>query len=114
VKDCIDAITTAVDHHHDDPGVHIYNLGTLETVRVDESVRIITEHLGLEPEIEHTGGARGWTGDSPLIALDTARIRGLGWRPRLTIEQAVISTLEWFEANEYAWRDEPMIHERAR
>ena len=54
-----------------EPGVSIYNLGTDETVVVDESVAIITEHLGLSPEIEHTGGRRGWTGDSPLIHLDT-------------------------------------------
>ena len=56
---------------------------------VDDSVAIITEHLALSPEIEHTGGRRGWTGDSPLIHLDTARIRGLGWRPTLTIREAV-------------------------
>jgi UDP-glucose 4-epimerase len=111
VQDCIDAILTAVERHDDEPGAHVYNLGTDETVLVDQSVRIITGHLGLRPEIEHTGGVRGWTGDSPLIHLDTTRIRGLGWRPKLTIEQAVISTLEWFEANDYAWRD--AVAERA-
>ncbi len=105
VQDCIDAILTAVEHHKDEPGAHIYNLGTEETILVDQSVGIIAEHLGLNPELEHTGGVRGWTGDSPLIRLDTTRIRGLGWRPKLGIEQAVISTLEWFDANDYAWRD---------
>jgi UDP-glucose 4-epimerase len=73
---------------------------------VDESVAIITEHLSLSPEIEHTGGRRGWTGDSPLIQLDTSRIRSLGWQPTLTIREAVGRTLEWFEANEYAWREQ--------
>jgi UDP-glucose 4-epimerase len=111
VQDCIDAILAAAERHDDEPGAHVYNLGTDETVLVDESVRIITEHLGLRPEVEHTGGVRGWTGDSPLIHLDTTRIRGLGWRPKLTIEKAVISTLEWFEVNDYAWRD--VVVERA-
>jgi UDP-glucose 4-epimerase len=106
VQDCIGAILTAAERHRDEPGAHIYNLGTEETVVVEESVRIITEHLSLQPEIEYTGGRRGWIGDSPLIQLDTKRIRGLGWRPRLTIEQAVVRTLEWLDANEYAWRDE--------
>jgi len=105
VQDCLDAILTAAEHHRDEPGAHVYNLGTDETIVVDESVAIITEHLGLTPEIEHTGGRRGWIGDSPLIHLDTKRIRGLGWEPRLTIPQAVARTLEWFAANEYAWRD---------
>ena len=47
---------------------------------------------------------RGWIGDSPLIYLDTHAIRGLGWQPKLTIREAVVRTLEWFDANEYAWR----------
>jgi UDP-glucose 4-epimerase len=105
VQDCVEAILTAADHHRDDPGAHIYNLGTDETIVVDESVRIITGHLGLSHEIEHTGGRRGWIGDSPLIHLDTTRIRGLGWKPSLTIAQAITRTLEWFDANEYAWRE---------
>ena len=71
VQDCVAAILTAAERHEDEPGAHIYNLGTDETIVVDESVAIITEHLGLSPEIEHTGGRRGWTGDSPLIHLDT-------------------------------------------
>jgi UDP-glucose 4-epimerase len=105
VQDCVDAILAAAEHHQDEPGAHIYNLGANETIVVDESVKIITEHLGLSPQIEHTGGRRGWIGDSPLIHLDTTRIRSLGWEPRLTIAQAVSRTLEWFAANEYAWRD---------
>jgi UDP-glucose 4-epimerase len=106
IQDCLSAILAAAERHHDTPGAHIYNLGTDETVMVDDSIRIITEHLSLSPKIEHTGGQRGWTGDSPLIRLDTTRIRGLGWRPTLTIPQAVVRTLEWLEENEYAWRDE--------
>jgi UDP-glucose 4-epimerase len=106
IQDCVSAILTAAEHHHDEPGAHIYNLGTDETVVVDDSVRIITEHLSLSPEIEHTGGQRGWTGDSPLIHLETTRIRRLGWRPTLTIPQALVRTLEWLQANEYVWRDQ--------
>jgi UDP-glucose 4-epimerase len=106
VGDCISAILTAAERHHDDPGAHVYNLGTEETVIVDDSVRIITEWLSLSPEVVHTGGKRGWTGDSPLIHLDTARIRALGWRPTLTIEQAIVRTLEWLQANDYAWREQ--------
>jgi UDP-glucose 4-epimerase len=105
VHDCLEAIFTLIDHHSDDPGVHIYNLGTSETTIVDRSANIIAEYLGVRPEIEHSGGKRGWPGDSPLILLDTTRLRSLGWLPKLTIEQAIIRTLEWFDANEYVWRD---------
>ena len=106
VQDCIDAMLAAVDRHRDEAGTFVYNLGTDETITVDESVAIITSHLGVKPEIAHTGGIRGWVGDSPLILLDTARIRSLGWLPQVTIEQATKLTLGWFDANEYAWRDD--------
>jgi UDP-glucose 4-epimerase len=105
VHDCLGAILTAVERHSSQPGAHIYNLGTEETVLVADSVRIITEHLSLAPRIEYTGGRRGWAGDSPLISLDTTRIRKLGWRPRLTIDQAVRRTLEWLDTNEHVWRE---------
>ncbi len=105
VQDCLDAVLTAAAHHHDEPGAHVYNVGSDETAIVADSVRIICEHLGLTPEIEYLGGRRGWTGDSPLIHLDTTRIRGLGWAPRLTIPQAIERTLDWFDANEYSWRE---------
>jgi UDP-glucose 4-epimerase len=106
VGDCVSAMLLAAERHHRDPGTHIYNLGTDETLLVDESVALIAEHLSVTPEIEHTGGRRGWVGDSPLIRLDTERIRSLRWRPHLTIEQALGRTLEWLDANEYAWRDD--------
>ena len=61
--------------------------------------------MGVTPEIEHTGGRRGWIGDSPLIHLDTTRIRGLGWKPELTIREAVVHTVQWLSENEYAWLD---------
>ena len=66
---------------------------------VDESIAVITRHLGVAPVLEHTGGTRGWAGDSPLIHLDTARIRALGWAPTIGIRDAVVRTLEWLEAH---------------
>jgi UDP-glucose 4-epimerase len=106
VQDCISAMLTAVRAHEDETAAtHVYNLGTDETVTVNQSVSTITSHLGLEPVLEYAGGRRGWAGDSPLIHLDCTRIRALGWKPTLSIAQATIRTLEWFEANPYAWRE---------
>jgi UDP-glucose 4-epimerase len=99
IGDCLAAIQTATDHHWDGSGFAAYNLGHDETLIVDDSVAAITQHLGLTPEIIHTGGKRGWKGDSPLIHLDTAKIRSLGWAPTLTIPQALGATLDWFEEN---------------
>lgn len=106
VQDCLSAILTAAEHHAGEPGAHVYNLGSDETIVVDESVALIGAALGCAPEIEHTGGRRGWVGDSPLIRLDTTRIRALGWRPRLTIPEAVGRTVDWLAANDYSWQED--------
>jgi UDP-glucose 4-epimerase len=104
VRDCVEAIMTAVRAHEERPGeLAVYNLGTDETVIVNDSIATICEYLGVEPAREYSGGARGWPGDSPLIHLDCARIRSLGWAPTLSIKEAIVRTLEWFDANPYAW-----------
>ncbi len=106
VQDCVEAILTAVRVHDQDAGrMAVYNLGTDETVVVDDSIAIICEHMGVTPVIDYTGGRRGWAGDSPLIHLDCARIRALGWAPTLNIREAILTTLRWFDANPYAWQD---------
>lgn len=77
----------------------VFNLGTDETLVVDDSVAWICEHLGVAPAIEHSGGTRGWAGDSPLIRLDCSKLRAQGWTPQLRIRDALVRTLQWFEAH---------------
>jgi UDP-glucose 4-epimerase len=99
VQDCIDAILFAVDKSQEK--VNIYNLGTDEYCEVNDSIGWISEHLGLNPEKKYSGGERGWIGDNPFIFLDTTKIRSLGWKPKLTIHQGIIRTLEYLQANQW-------------
>jgi UDP-glucose 4-epimerase len=106
VQDCIDAMLHAIDRrtavdakHH----TQIYNLGTPEYVQVADSIRVICGALGLQPELRYTGGDRGWIGDNPFIFLDTKKIQATGWKPKLTIEQGIIRTLRWLEANRWVY-----------
>ncbi len=99
VQDCIDAMLLAVEKAQQP--VNIFNLGVDGYVQVDDSVGWIVEHLGLKPRIVHTGGERGWIGDSPFIFLDTARIRRLGWAPKLSIRESIIKTLIWLRENRW-------------
>jgi UDP-glucose 4-epimerase len=98
VQDCVSAILTALRAH--ESGFAVYNLGTDESITVDESIAVITGHLGVSPVLEHTGGERGWAGDSPLIHLDTTKIHSLGWAPTLSIRESVIKTLEWLDGRD--------------
>ena len=107
VKDCVEAMLLAARTHEGQAGTFIYNLGTDETVVVDDSIEIITKHLGLSPQIEHTGGTRGWVGDSPLIKLDIKRIKALGWSPTYSIPRAIGATLAWFDEHPFIFQDDP-------
>ena len=99
IQDCLDAILLAIDKSKDK--VNIFNLGTDEYCEVNNSISWITENLGLQPKIEYAGGIRGWVGDSPFIFLDCKKIRELGWKPKLTIQEGIIRTLKYLKANPY-------------
>jgi UDP-glucose 4-epimerase len=97
VQDCIDAMLLAIERANEP--VNIFNLGTDEYCKVDDSLGWICSHLDLDPQRCYRGGERGWVGDSPFIFLDAARIRSLGWRPKLIIREAVLRTLRYLQAN---------------
>jgi UDP-glucose 4-epimerase len=105
VQDCVSAILLAANRHAEDPGSFVYNLGQDETLVVRDSVEIITKHLGVTPEISYGQDERGWIGDSPLIQLDTSRIRSLGWKPTKSISESVELTVDWLNENRFAWQD---------
>ena len=104
IGDCLDAMlhvvtrATAKQAKH---GVETYNLGTDEYVQVNDSIRFICRALGLKPKLEYSGGNKGWVGDNPFIFLDTKKIRATGWKTTLTIEQAIIRTLQWLQQNQW-------------
>ncbi len=97
VQDCIDALLLAMDRAT--APVSIFNLGTDEYCQVNQSIQWICERLGLHPTLHYSGGDRGWIGDNPFIFLDCSRMRTLGWKPRLTIQQAVVRTVEYLQLN---------------
>jgi UDP-glucose 4-epimerase len=110
VQDCVNAMLhvigqgTAQRAKH---GVEIYNLGTPEYVQVNDSVGHICGALGLNPQLEYTGGARGWVGDNPFIFLDTQKIQAAGWKTSLTIEQGIGRTLQWLQQNQWVYEKRP-------
>lgn len=101
VKDCMEAILTVVRNAGEK--VNIFNLGTDEYVEVNDSVRFICGKLGVTPEFTYAGGERGWIGDNPFIYLDTKKVRTLGWKPKATIEEGVVKTVEYLMANQWVF-----------
>jgi UDP-glucose 4-epimerase len=99
VQDCLDGILLAMARSL--RSVNIFNLGLDSYCEVNDSIAWICADLGVTPEITYSGGERGWVGDSPFIFLDAKRIRELGWRPKLNIEQGIVKTLGYLRRNEW-------------
>ncbi len=97
VQDCIDAMLIALERANEK--VNVFNLGTDEYCEVNDSIGWITGHLGLSPKLCYTGGDRGWIGDSPFIFLDASKIRSLGWKPKLSIREGIIRTVDYLREN---------------
>ena len=103
IQDCIDAILLALDKATDK--VNVFNLGVDGYVEVNDSIGWICEELDAKPELEYSGGERGWIGDNPFIFLDTKKIQSLGWEPKVSIREGVIKTVEYLRDNEWVFEE---------
>jgi UDP-glucose 4-epimerase len=102
IQDCLDAMLFSIDKFKDK--VNVINLGTNEYCQVNDSISWITGHLKIHPKFKFTGGERGWIGDNPFIFLDTAKLNNAGFKPKLSIKQSVIRTLEYLIQNQWVIR----------
>jgi len=94
VKDCIDGIM--IGYRGTSDPVNIFNLGVEEQTLVDRVADIVIEEMGLvEVKRRYTGGDRGWIGDNPVVNLSLQKLRGMGWRPRISAEEAIRITTRW-------------------
>ena len=101
IQDCIDAMLIAVNKAVGK--VNIFNLGVDSYCEVNDSIGWICNELGVTPRLEYAGGDRGWIGDNPFIYLDTSKIKSLGWKPKLGIQEGVIKTVEFLRTNEWVF-----------
>lgn len=98
VRDGVSGIFCAVDRFEGKKG--IFNLGHDAFLNVLDLARIVTSELGLDGvEFVTSGGERGWLGDSPVVHLETSRIKELGWSPRISIEEGIRATTRFLMEN---------------
>jgi len=102
IKDCLNAIQIAIEISSDK--VNIFNLGVDSYCELNDSIGWICAELGVQPQLEYTGGDRGWIGDNPFIFLDTSKMRALGWKPKLSIQEGVIQTVRYLKENEWVFQ----------
>ena len=103
IQDCIDAMLFALEKSNE--SVNVLNLGVDGYCEVNDSIGWICEELGVSPKLEYSGGDRGWIGDNPFIFLDTSKIRDLGWKPKLSIQEGVLKTIQYLKTNEWVFEE---------
>jgi len=87
VKDLVEAMLFVWKKSSD--RLNCFNIGVESRTRVADIARMLLEESGQPREIRYTGGSRGWVGDVPEFRYDLAKIHALGWRARLTSDEAV-------------------------
>lgn len=87
INDCIDGVLCAMEKAHEP--VSRFNIGSADTITVDEIAAIVAAEMRVRPVVRYTGGEAGWPGDIPVSRLSSSRLQGLGWSPRYSSGEAV-------------------------
>jgi dTDP-glucose 4,6-dehydratase len=87
---------------HNGTAGEVYNIGTGNEKENIETVRAILAALQLnEDRIEYI---KDRPGHDRRYAIDSSKLRALGWKPEHTFEQGLQETVQWFKSNEAWWK----------
>jgi UDP-glucose 4-epimerase len=91
ISDCIEAIQLGLTKSSKQ--VEIYNVGSEDQINVKDIAQIVIEETKLKNvKLKLTGGVdggRGWKGDIKNMLLDVRKIKAIGWKPKLSSEEAI-------------------------
>jgi len=94
VTDTVEAALILADNLK--PGHLPVNVSSGERLLVSRIAELICENLGVpDAKIEYTGSKRGWAGDVVVTDLDIARLKSLGWEPKVALEDGVKLYIDW-------------------
>ncbi len=93
VDDLADACLYAM-HHYDDG--EPLNVGWGQDVSIRELCSIVADVVGFEGTLEFDTSRPDGT---PRKLLDTSKLDGLGWRPKIPLREGLAATYEWFLAH---------------
>ena len=95
VSDCVSGLIE-VPKLDNNIVVESYNLANNETIKVKDLAKIVVDEMRLENvKYVFTGGDRGWIGDVPVTILSIEKAKKLGWKPKITGEEAIRRTVRY-------------------
>ncbi len=80
----------------------VYNIGGGNEVQNVDLTHRILSLLGKPASLIRPVQDR--PGHDRRYALDTAKLRGLGWRPQMPFEEGLAATVDWYRRNDWWWR----------
>ena len=93
VDDLANAVVVLLEKYNENE--HI-NVGTGEDVTIKELATIIAATTGFTGEIQWDSSKPDGT---PRKVMDVSRMKALGWKPAISLEQGIAQTVEWYQAN---------------
>jgi GDP-L-fucose synthase len=93
VDDLADACVFLMRHYQ---GADLVNIGWGEDLSIRELAELLREVVGFKGALEFDPSRPDGT---PRKLLDVARLRALGWAPRVALPQGTAATYEWFAAH---------------
>ncbi len=96
ITDCIDASFAVATHLT--KGYDAFNVGSESWTTVNEIADIIADEMGLKDvKYSYTGGQAGWTGDVFKMLLSIEKIKKIGWKPKVSIEEGIRLYIRWLK-----------------
>jgi len=92
VDEIIDSIVFCVEKSK--KRFNLFNVASDDFISVNEIAKIVLEEMDLkQAKLKHTGGKRGWKGDVPVVRLDVGKLNKLGFKVRMSSEEAIRRTV---------------------
>jgi UDP-glucose 4-epimerase len=96
VTDSVEATLTALNRAKRD--FEVYNVGNDDWLTVTEVADIVANFLNLDDVrciYKPVAHGIGWLGDVKRVSLDIAKIRSLGWKPKMSSNEAIRATVKF-------------------
>jgi GDP-L-fucose synthase len=91
VDDLASAVVTASENYNE--SLHL-NVGTGHDISIKALAELIAHEAGFKGDIKWDTSKPNGT---PRKVLDVSRITSMGWKPTITLEEGVASTITWFK-----------------
>jgi GDP-L-fucose synthase len=92
-SDLVTALLVAIEKY--DSELHL-NIGTGEDLTIKELAEKISRIVGFKGQTKWDSSKPDGT---PRKVLDVSRLKALGWEPKISLEDGIRQTIQWFEAN---------------